>query len=216
MSDTYRTLKAASEGLFKDRGSKFYAVAFPVRSEKDAWHLLEGLKKKHFKANHHCFAWRFGTEGTRCRIHDDGEPSGTAGRPILAQIDLMNLTDVMVVVIRYFGGTLLGSSGLINAYRESSREALANATFEEKVLKDHFVCDFEYQLMPDVVQGIKKLGIEIVHETFGDHGTIEIGIRKSKTTALMLQFKAALLKISTEEAENREWPEGITIKPYQT
>ena len=120
MNDAYRSLAAPSTGEFKDRGSRFLAYAWPVRTEAEALEHLEALRKEHFKARHHCFAWRLGPDGTRFRANDDGEPSGTAGRPILGQIDSFNLTNVVIVVVRYFGGTLLGASGLIQAYREGS------------------------------------------------------------------------------------------------
>ena len=136
MSDIFQTIEAPVAGLFKDRGSKFLAFAYPVASEAAALAHLERLRKEHFKANHHCFAWRLGLGQDRFRTNDDGEPSGTAGRPILGQIDALALTDVVVVVVRYFGGTLLGTSGLINAYRESTAEALRQAKILQKIVKD--------------------------------------------------------------------------------
>ncbi|MCB0529283.1 MAG: YigZ family protein [Saprospiraceae bacterium] len=158
MTDAFRTIAAPSTGEFKDRGSKFIAYAWPVREEAEALAHLEALRKEHFKARHHCYAWRLGPDGTRFRANDDGEPGGTAGRPILGQIDAFGLTDVAIVVVRYFGGTLLGTSGLINAYREAAAEALRHAEVEEKIIQDVFAFDFDYALMPDVMNEVKKLG----------------------------------------------------------
>ncbi|MFN0215078.1 MAG: IMPACT family protein [Saprospiraceae bacterium] len=212
MTDSYQTIAGPSTGEFKDRGSKFIAYAWPVRNETEAQSHLEKLRKEHFKARHHCFAWRFEPDGSRFRSNDDGEPSGTAGRPILGQIDSFSLTNVMVVVVRYFGGTLLGTSGLINAYREAAAEALRNAEIVECLVKDSFLLDFDYALMPDVMNALKKLEIELVHQNFEQRGQIEIGIRQSETAAMLLRFKAHLWKVSEEEAEGVDWPSGLEIK----
>jgi uncharacterized YigZ family protein len=212
MIDSYRSIAAPSTGEFKDRGSKFIAFAWPVRNEAEAADYLEGLRKEHFKARHHCFAWRFEPDGSRFRSNDDGEPSGTAGRPILGQIDSFSLTYVVVVVVRYFGGTLLGTSGLINAYREAAAEALRNAEVIECLVKDIFTLDFDYALMPDVMNAVKKLELEVVRQSFEDRGLIEIAIRQSETEAMLLRFKAALWKVSEEEAAGVDWPSGLVIK----
>ncbi|MEM6700850.1 MAG: YigZ family protein, partial [Bacteroidota bacterium] len=127
MSDQYKTLAAPSTGEFKDRGSKFFAYAFPVETETEVATALEQVKKEHFKARHHCYAYRLGMDKNNFRANDDGEPSGMAGRPILGQIDSWELTDVFIVVVRYFGGTKLGTSGLINAYKKSAMDALEQA-----------------------------------------------------------------------------------------
>lgn len=212
MTDHYRTLAAPATGEFKDRGSKFIACAWPVRSEEEALAHVEALRKEHFKARHHCFAWRLGPDGSRFRANDDGEPSGTAGRPILGQIDAFGLTDAVVVVVRYFGGTLLGTSGLINAYREATAEALRSATIVEKIVKDTFALDFDYALMPDVMNAVKKLGLDILGEEYGERGLLEIGIRQSEAEATLLKMKALLWKISPEEAATLDWPAGLSMK----
>lgn len=211
MTDSYQTIAAASTGEFKDRGSKFIAYAWPVRSEAEALEHLENLRKEHFKARHHCFAWRFEPDGSRFRANDDGEPSGTAGRPILGQIDSFSLTYVVVVVVRYFGGTLLGTSGLINAYREAAAQALRNAVIKECLVKDFYLLDFDYALMPDVMNAVKKLEFEVLRQTFEDRGQIEIGIRQSETTATLLRFRAQLWKVSEEEATTVDWPSGMQV-----
>lgn len=211
MTDSYRTIAAPAEGEFKDRGSKFLAYAWPVRTEEEALAHLDWLRKEHFKARHHCFAWRLAPDGSRFRANDDGEPSGTAGRPILGQIDSFGLTDVVVVVVRYFGGTLLGTSGLIQAYREAAAEALRTAKVEEKIVCDTFRFDFDYALMPDVMNAVKKLGLDIVHQDFGERGLLHLAIRQSEVADTLLKMKALIRKISTEEAAGLDWPEGLTV-----
>ncbi len=212
LPDHFFTINLPATGEFKDRGSKFLAFAYPVKTENQCLELIESLRKLHFKSNHHCFAWRLGTDGQRFRASDDGEPSGTAGRPILAQIDRQNLTDILVVVARYFGGTLLGASGLINAYRESAAAALENVEVVERIIAEVFLLDFGYEIMPEVMNVLKKLDIRLVAEKYGERAVFEIGIRKSLAAEFLLKFKANVLKISTEEAEIREWPEGFLIE----
>lgn len=209
--DSYRTLAAPSSGEFKDRGSKFIAFAWPVRDETEALAHLEQLRKEHFKARHHCFAWRFGVQGDRFRANDDGEPSGTAGRPILGQIDSFGLTDVVIVVVRYFGGTLLGASGLIHAYREAAAEALRTAVIEEKIVQDNFQLIFDYALMPDVMNAVKKLELPVLHQDFGENGQLEIGIRQSEAADKILKMKALIWKVSAEEAAGLDWPPGLKV-----
>lgn len=211
--DSYLTISAPSTGEFKDRGSKFLAFAYPVRTEDEALGRLEALRKEHFRARHHCFAWRLGLDGQRFRANDDGEPSGTAGRPILGQIDVAGLTDVVVVVVRYFGGTLLGASGLIHAYRESTAEALRQAAMVEKIVQDRFVFTAAYALLPDLQNALKKLGTEIFREDYGDtEALLEIGIRKSAVSDILLKTKALLWKTPPDEARTLDWPQGITLR----
>lgn len=212
LSDSFHTIAAPATGEFKDRGSKFLAHAYPAGTEEEAMGFVEALRKEHFKARHHCFAWRLGLDGQRFRANDDGEPSGTAGRPILGQIDAAGLTDVVVVVVRYFGGTLLGASGLIQAYRESAAEALRQARVVEKIVQDNFQITVDYGLMPELMNAIKKLDLDISRQDFNDTGAeIEIGIRKSEVADKLLQMKALLWKVSAEEAQTLEWPSGIKV-----
>jgi len=212
MTDHYRTLSAPATGEFKDRGSKFIAYAWPVCSEEEALAHVDALRKEHFKARHHCFAWRLTPDGNRFRANDDGEPSGTAGRPMLAQIDSFGLTDVVVVVVRYFGGTLLGTSGLINAYREATAEALRSAMIVEKIVKDTFSLDFDYALMPDVMNAVKKLALDIFKEEYSERGLLEIGIRQSEVEDTLLKMKALIWKVSAEEAATLDWPAGLSVE----
>jgi uncharacterized YigZ family protein len=216
MIDSYLTLQNPSSGEFKDRGSKFIAFAWPVGSEEEALSHLEDLRKEHFKARHHCFAWRLGVDGQRFRANDDGEPSGTAGRPILGQIDALGLTDVTVVVVRYFGGVLLGASGLIHAYREAAAESLRQGVIVEKIIKSQFQLSFDYAIMPDIMQALKKLDIDILKENYGDHGLLEIGIRQSEAAEKLLKVKSMLWKVSLEEAAGLDWPPGLQFELLPT
>lgn len=211
-ADHFQTIAAEATGEFKDRGSKFLAFAYPVQSEEECLQLIENQRKIHFKANHHCFAWRLGTDGQRHRASDDGEPSGTAGRPILAQIDARSLTDVLVVVVRYFGGTLLGTAGLINAYRQAAAAALGEAKILEKIVCDIFQLDFDYSQMPDLMQAVKKLNLKILTENYGERGQLQIALRQSHAEDLLLKLKASFLKISLDEAAVRDFPDGFLIE----
>lgn len=209
MTDTYLTLEGPCYAEFKDRASKFLAFAWPVSSEQDIQRHLETLRKEHFKANHHCYAWRLGREGQSFRANDDGEPSGTAGRPILAQIDAAGLTDVLIVVVRYFGGILLGASGLINAYRSAAAAALEAGTVREVILYDQFTIHTDYALLPDVVQAIHKVQAEIREEQYLDRARIVIALRRRDAAAKTLALRAALYKTTPAEAVTLDWPTGM-------
>lgn len=211
MKDTYKTISDGSIGEFKDRGSKFIAYAYPLSTEEDFTTVLDKVKKEHPKARHHCFAWRLGMDGNRYRANDDGEPSGTAGRPILGQIDSFGLTNVGVVVVRYFGGTLLGTSGLIEAYRESTAEAFRNAEIIEKIIEDVFIIEFEYDMMPQVMNAIKKLNINVLSQDFNEKGILKISIRQTEVDSKILNMRAQIMKISLDEAALREDTEGVLI-----
>lgn len=216
MTDHFRTLAAPATGEFKDRGSKFIAYAWPVETESEALLHIEALRKEHFKAAHHCFAWRFGTEGQRFRANDDGEPTGTAGKPILGQIDAFGLTNVVVVVVRYFGGTLLGASGLINAYRETSAEALRNAQTVEKIIGQEFQFQAEYALLPDLMNALKKYNVSILAEKYDEKAHLDISIRLSETKSTLLKIKAALWRMQVDEIATLDWPEGILLENPET
>jgi len=211
MNDSYKTLAVPALGEFKDRGSKFLGYAFPVADETAALACVEALRKEHFKANHHCFAWRLGPDGARFRASDDGEPGGTAGRPILARIDAAGLTEVVVVVVRYFGGTLLGTSGLIQAYRETAADTLKNATIIEVVLKTQCVFDLDYAIVPDVMNAVKKLQIELLEQEFGEVARFTLAIRNNEVAESLLALKAALWKTTPQEAATLDWPRGVEI-----
>jgi uncharacterized YigZ family protein len=211
MKDSFKTIEAATFGEFKDKGSKFLAYAGPLSMEADFSIFLEKIKKEHPKARHHCFAWRLGLDQNRYRANDDGEPSGTAGRPILGQIDSFGLTNVGVVVVRYFGGTLLGTSGLITAYREATATALREATIVERIVDNTYEIKFGYDKMPDVMNAVKRLNISVLKQVFEEKGTLVIAIRQSESEQKLLEMKAAIMKISLEEAQNRPNTEGVEI-----
>jgi len=212
MIDQYKTLKEPSIGEFKDRGSKFIAYAFSVYQEEDWQANLSTVKKDHFKARHHCFAFRMGLDKNNFRANDDGEPSGTAGRPILSQIDSFELTNVFVVVVRYFGGTKLGTSGLINAYRSATKIAFENATIIEKTVEDVYKITFDYSLMSNVMNAVKKLELNVVKQVFEEIAFIEIAIRKSEVDHSLKKIKSLISGIRMEEIDQVEKIAGVDLK----
>lgn len=155
MEDTYKTISNPSEGLFKDKGSKFIAYAYPVASEDQIREIVQSIKKEHHSARHHCYAWQLGYEKLLFRANDDGEPSSTAGKPILGQIQSFDLTNILIVVVRYFGGTLLGVSGLINAYRNAALDAINQAEIVEKLVEKQLLIEFDYGVMNEVMKLFK-------------------------------------------------------------
>ena len=155
-SDSYKTIKSFSQGVFKDRGSRFIAHAYPVSDKDSVKTILDSLRKEFHDARHHCYAYMTGYERSVWRINDDGEPSGTAGKPILGQINSSGLTNILIVVIRYFGGTLLGVPGLINAYRTAAAEAITNAEIIECTVQDHYEITYPYSSMNDVMKILKE------------------------------------------------------------
>lgn len=180
MSDIYKTIEKESTGYFKDKGSKFYAYAYPLKSEEQVKDLINQLKKEHHSARHHCYAWRLGTEEIRTRANDDGEPSSTAGKPILGQLQSYELTNVLLVVVRYFGGTLLGVSGLINAYKNASIEALNNADIKTRIIENTFELKFEYPMLNPVMNTIKKAGLDILTTDFQESCKLIFSVRKTE------------------------------------
>ncbi len=210
--DAYKTLAAPASGEYRDRGSKFIAYAFPVETEKEALERLQEVRKQHPKARHHCFAWRLGLDGERFRANDDGEPSGTAGRPILGQIDRFGLTQVVVVVVRYFGGTLLGTSGLIQAYRGSTAAALEAAEVVERLAETLVEVTFDYSLMSAVMTAAKKPGFRIVAQDFGNEAHLTLALPRSRATALLHAFKAGVAGKRPAELNPEENIPGLTCK----
>lgn len=177
--DTYLTIETTSEGSYREKASRFISFAYPVRSEEEVKQILSALKKKYFDANHHCFAWRLGADKKRFRAYDDGEPSNTAGIPILGQIRTRELSNILVVVIRYFGGTKLGISGLINAYRTASANALENSKIIEKTVDRIYELKFPYPVMNDVMRIIKDENIKIIKQNSYIDCCITISVRQS-------------------------------------
>jgi uncharacterized YigZ family protein len=177
-SDTYKTIEKEASGLFKDRGSRFIALAIPVSGQEEIKARLEELRKEYHDARHHCYAWVLTPDRQAWRVNDDGEPSGTAGKPILGQINSRELTNIIVVVIRYFGGTLLGVSGLINAYRSAAADALDNAEIVERHLTETWLITFPYEAMNDVMRVLKEEGCsQSAHDYSDNMVSVEITFR---------------------------------------
>jgi uncharacterized YigZ family protein len=158
-SDVYKTIKSKSEGVYKEKGSRFVSIAIPVSNQEEIKPIIDEVRKEHHLARHHCFAYMLGQDRKVWRVNDDGEPSGTAGRPILGQINSYGLTNLVIVVSRYFGGTLLGVSGLINAYRTAASSALENAEQIEKTLQEYYEITYPYVSMNDVMRILKEESI---------------------------------------------------------
>ena len=178
-SDVYKSISAPSEGLFKDQGSRFIALAYPVESEAEVKALMEAARKEYHDARHHCVAYRLGCGGELWRASDDGEPSGSAGRPILGQIDSAGLSDVAVIVVRYFGGIKLGIPGLIRAYKSATAEALEKAAKCEKIAGSWMRLRFGYGSMPEVMKAVKDLGLQQRAQDFGLDCTLEVRVRRT-------------------------------------
>jgi len=179
MNDSYKTIEKQSTGYFKDKGSKFYSFAFPLRTEEEVKDIISRLKKEHHSARHHCYAWRLGTEEIRFRANDDGEPSSTAGKPILGQLLSFELTNILVVVVRYFGGTLLGVSGLIHAYKNATADALKNADIIDKHIEKKYQIDFTYNELNEVMHILKQENFNIINTDFQENCSLIFSVRKS-------------------------------------
>lgn len=177
--DTYKTISAPSEGIFRDKGSKFIAYAFPIQTEIEIKTHLQQVKDLHPKARHYCWAYRFTPDRNYFKINDDGEPSGTAGRPILNTLLSYDVTNCFVVVVRYFGGTLLGVPGLINAYKTATKEALDVANIVEKTVNHVYLISFDYLHMNDVMRIVKEESIEILQQQFDMACEMQISVRKN-------------------------------------
>ena len=186
--DEYLTISKPSEGLFKDRGSKFLAFAYPVSSEIEIKEIQEKLRSNYHDARHHCYAYMLGKDKNTFRANDDGEPSSTAGKPILGQIRSFDLTNILIVVIRYFGGTTLGVSGLINAYKTAAEEALRNAKIIKKTLYDIYELRFEYPVMNDIMRIMKEEKIEHIDQNFELSCSITLSLRKADIDKVLSKF----------------------------
>lgn len=178
-SDIFKTIKSSSQGVFKDKGSRFIAFACPVSDQEDIKPVIDKIRKEHHDARHHCFAFMIGHERLNWRVNDDGEPSGTAGKPILGQINSNGLTNILIVVSRYFGGTLLGVSGLINAYRSAAACAIANAEIINCTLQEYYEISFQYISMNDVMKVLKEENIGQNDQIFDLECNIKINFRAS-------------------------------------
>jgi uncharacterized YigZ family protein len=188
MTDSFQTIEKTAEGLFKDKGSKFLAYAFPVETEDEIKEIIHQIKKGHYAARHHCFAWRLGAEKKQFRVNDDGEPSSTAGKPILGQIARFDVTNILIVVVRYFGGTLLGTSGLINSYREAAADALKNSVIIEKLVETDFIVEFPYLQMNTVMKIFKEENLPQKETRLELTCSIKTSVRKSEAERVLEKF----------------------------
>jgi uncharacterized YigZ family protein len=186
--DSYKTIVNHSEGFFKDRGSKFISHAYPVKTEEDVKEILAQLRKDYYDARHHCYSYILNPDKSAFRINDDGEPSGSAGKPIHGQLLSYDLTNTLVVVIRYFGGTKLGIPGLINAYREATRDALNQTEIITKTINEYFQIEYEYPLMGNVMRIIKDENLEQINTQFEISCKIEMRVRKNDYQRIADEF----------------------------
>ena len=183
--DSYKSIAAPSEGLFKDNGSRFIARAYPVETEEEVKEIVASLKKEFYDARHHVYAYRLGYKGDRFRANDDGEPSGSSGRPVLGQIDSNGLSDILVVVISYFGGIKLGIPGLIRAYKTSTADAIANAEIVEKIASRMYRVSFGYMGMNSVMKVFKDMGLEQKNQKFDMECSIDTSVRLSQVDTFL-------------------------------
>ena len=184
MTDEFKTIAATSEGYYTEKRSKFLAFAHPVRTVDEIKELLAGYRKKYYDARHVCYAYMLGAERTEFRANDDDEPSSTAGKPILGQINSNELTDILIVVVRYYGGVNLGTSGLIVAYREAAADALTHATIETRQVEEVVKYSFAYPQMNDVMRIVKDMNPRIISQTYDNTCEIVLSIRKSEADQL--------------------------------
>lgn len=185
MEDLYKTISKGGDSIFKDRGSKFLGFVFHVENEEEIKSIQEKLRKEFHDARHHCYAWRLGFEGELFRANDDGEPSSSAGKPILQQIAARDLTNVLVVVIRYFGGVLLGVGGLINAYRTAASDALDNSEIVEKFIEQRISINFDYPQTNEVMRILSDNEVKIIRQNFTEKCNFLVAVKKSKAGHLI-------------------------------
>ncbi|MBN1925917.1 MAG: YigZ family protein [Prolixibacteraceae bacterium] len=199
--DSYQTIKQAVEGLYKEKGSKFFSFAYPVRSEIEVKEYIATLKKEHHSARHHCYAYRIGPSGEDYRMNDDGEPPGTAGRQIYGQLCSNNVSDVLLVVVRYFGGTLLGVSGLANAYKQASANALQNAEIVIRTIEEKYTLEFDYTLQNTVNRIIKDCNASILKENYGINCKYLISVKLTmvnETISILNEVDGLIVKYRKE------------------
>lgn len=198
-SDEYYSIESPSTGIFKDQKSKFYAFAYPVESEAEVKRLLENVRNEYHDARHHCCAYRIGCDGQKWRASDDGEPSGSAGRPILGQIDSASLSDVAVIVVRYFGGIKLGVPGLIAAYKAACADALNNATRITKIAGKWYTLRFDYSSMPEVMKVVKEMNLPQRNQDYGCECFLEVRVRTSLDADFLKKVSAIPKMLCNEE-----------------
>ena len=187
-SDEYKTIEKTAQGSFRDKGSKFLSFAIPASSEQEVKQQLDALRKQYYDATHHCYAYVLGFDKSAYRVNDDGEPSGTAGRPIYGQLLSADLTNTLIVVVRYYGGTNLGVPGLIHAYKTAANEAITNATILTRIVKETYEIDYPYEAMNDVMKIIKDETLEVINNEFGMKCVIRLAIRHSEAARVTGKF----------------------------
>jgi len=191
------TIAANSKGLYKEKGSKFISYTYPIVSEEDIRPILKDLKKKYYDARHHCYAFVLGKDKTRFRAADDGEPSNSAGAPILGQIRSFDVTNVLVVVVRYFGGTKLGVPGLVNAYREAAKDVLNNTVKLESFDKEVVKVEFDYIKMNDVMKLIKDFDIDLIEQGYDSNCSMILRFKKKDSTFILGKMEDIVLNLSS-------------------
>jgi len=188
-SDKYKEIKSATTGVYKEKGSKFIAYSFPVHSEENVKEKLEEVKKLEHSARHHCYAYILNPDKSAQRVNDDGEPSSTAGKPILGQILTNDLTNILIVVVRYFGGVKLGVPGLIRSYKTAALDAISNSEIITKIIKEQFAVSFKYPQMNDVMRLVKEYNLEVVNTDFQIECNLIFAVAKSKSEEVVETFK---------------------------
>jgi uncharacterized YigZ family protein len=193
---SYRTVSTPSTGTYREKGSKFLAFAYPVATEEEIRDRLDELKKKYFDARHHCYAWMLGADKNKFRAHDDGEPNHSAGDPILGQIRSQDITNVLIVVVRYFGGVKLGVGGLINAYRQAVAEALKDAKIVEREVVKEMAIEYDFSISADVLRLVKEFELHIMDQSFGHIGAmrVSVGVKNKQKLIERLNLMKALNK----------------------
>jgi len=183
--DSYQTIAAPSKGIYKAKGSKFIAFAYPIFDEHEFKEKLQTLKKEYHDARHHCYAYQLGLSENKFRFNDDGEPSSTAGKPIFGQIQSFKLTNITIIVIRYFGGTKLGVGGLITAYKEAAKDTLNNAKIITKTVDNVYQIEFNYNIMSKVMNFVKHHQLNVIHQVLNEKGIIQFKIRQTESEEII-------------------------------
>ena len=196
-TDTYKTIVKPSEGLYKEKGSKFFAFAYPVYSIEEIKEHIDHINKEYYDARHRCYAWKLGLSDENYRQNDDGEPSGTAGKPIYGQLLSHSLTNIIVIVVRYFVGIKLGTSGLINAYKTATADAIQNATIVERTVNEYYTVNFSFEAMNELMRVMKEEQPQILAQEFDLMCRLRICIRQSRVQHLLSELK----KIATVSFE---------------
>ncbi|NND09510.1 MAG: YigZ family protein [Saprospiraceae bacterium] len=210
---SYRSVVGRSEGLYKDRGSKFIGYVFPVSSEDVVSTYLEMIAREHPKARHLCYAYRLNPAGDLFRSNDDGEPSGTAGKPILNQIDAFTITNVLVIVVRYFGGKLLGVSGLIQAYKLCAQSALSHATIQEHLVKSRYILHFDYAIMGRLLDALSKFEVAIIERRLDATPQIVFEVPLQSDQQRLDQIIASTLSLPLDMVAGKRMFDQLSIEP---